>query len=97
MAKQASIARAKDALSMLVNMVAHGRERVILTSRGHPKAALIGLEDLAALEDLSHPPVPDDSWLAEADRLVERIRRRRRGVLMTDSVDDLAAIRQGER
>ena len=97
MAKEANIARAKNQLSTLVNMVAHGRERIILTSRGRPKAALIGLEDLAALEDLPTPTAPDDSWLSDADLLVERIRRRRRGVLMTDSVDDLTAIREGER
>lgn len=97
MAKQANIARAKDQLSALVNVVAHGRERIILTSRGRPKAALVGLEDLAALEDL--PPITpaDDTWLAEADALRERIRRRRRGALLTDSVVDLKAIREGER
>lgn len=97
MARQANIAQAKDQLSALVNMVAHGHERIVLTSRGRPKAALIGLEDLAALEDLSSSSAPDDAWLSEADALVERIRRRRRGALLTDSVDDLTAIREGDR
>jgi hypothetical protein len=35
--------------------------------------------------------------LLEADDLVERISSRREGAFLSDSVDDLAAIRQGER
>ncbi len=97
MARRTSIKEAKDRLSDFVNMVAHGHERVVLTSRGRPKAALIGLEDLAALEDLTVSPITDDSALVEADLLRERILRRRGGKLLSDSTDDLAAIREGER
>ncbi len=97
MPRQTSIKDAKDKLSAFVNMVAHGHERVVLTSRGRPKAALIGLDDLAALEDLTVNPTMDDSALAEADSLKERILRRRHGVLVTDSAGDLTAIRDGER
>jgi len=97
MARQTSIKDAKDKLSMFVNMVAHGHERVVLTSRGRPKAALIGLEDFAALEDLTVNSTMDDSALAEADSLKARILRRRHGALVTDSAEDLAAIRDGER
>ncbi len=97
MTRQASIKEAKDQLSVFVNIVAHGHERVVLTSRGRPKAALIGLHDLAALDDLSSNPIADDSTLTEVDLLKERILRRRRGELLSDSVDDLAAIREGER
>jgi prevent-host-death family protein len=35
-----------------VNRVAFGGERIILTSRGKPKAVLIGIEDLRKLEGL---------------------------------------------
>ncbi len=97
MARHTSIKEAKDQLSVFVNMVAHGHERIILTSRGRPKAALVGLEDLAALEDLPVGPGVDDSAVAEADLLKERILRRRHGALLTDSSEDLAAIREGER
>ncbi len=97
MARQTSIKEAKDQLSVFVNMVAHGHERVVLTSRGRPKAALIGLEDLEALEDLTVSPGTDDTSLTDADALKERILRRRRGVLLTDSSEDLAAIRDDER
>ena len=95
--RRASIAEARAELSSLVNMVAHGKERVILTSRGRPKAALVGLEDLSALEDLPTLVAPDESALVEADQLVERIHRRRRGVFLSNSAEDLAALREGER
>ncbi len=97
MARQTNIKDAKDKLSEFVNMVAHGHERIVLTSRGRPKAALIGLDDLAALEDLTVNSTMDDSALAEADSLKARILRRRHGTLVTDSAEDLAAIRDGER
>lgn len=97
MVRRTSIAEARADLSSLVNRVAHGGERVVLTSRGRPKAALIGLEDLRALEDLHAGVRPDEAVLVEADQLVERIRLRRKGAFLTDSADDLAAIREGER
>src|SRR5262249_56983067 len=48
--KQVSLAQARDRLSILVNDAAHGGQRIVLASRGRPKAALIGMEDLARLE-----------------------------------------------
>lgn len=45
-----SLSEAKARLSALINRVAYSRERVILTSHGRPKAALIGLDDLQALQ-----------------------------------------------
>src|SRR5262249_33780180 len=48
--KQVSLAQARDRLSVLVNDAAHGGQRIGLASRGRPKAALIGMEDLARLE-----------------------------------------------
>jgi prevent-host-death family protein len=45
-----SITEAKARLSQLVNRVAYGGERVVLESHGRPKAALVGLDDLQALE-----------------------------------------------
>lgn len=94
--RQASIAEARAGFSSLVNQVAHGRERIVLTSRGRPKAALVGLDDLHALEDLSVAGAADEASLIEADLLVERIREDRGGVPLSDSVEDLHAIREGE-
>src|SRR3989337_4481578 len=90
-AHRASIAEAKSRLSALVNMVAHGRERIVLTSRGKPQAGLVGLEDLAALED-STPARADEDGLAEADLIRARILKRRRGTLLSDSVEAISAM-----
>jgi prevent-host-death family protein len=97
MTRSASIAEAKSRLSSLVNQVAHGRRRIVLTSRGRSKAALVGLDDLAALEDLSPTSVPDDSVLDEIDLFKQQILHQRRGVLLSDSLEDIAALREGER
>ncbi|MDQ7829988.1 MAG: type II toxin-antitoxin system Phd/YefM family antitoxin [Armatimonadota bacterium] len=94
--RRASIAEAKARLSSLINAVAHGRERILLTSRGMAKAALVGLHDLAALEEAVPTPA-DESALLDADRLRARILERRGGILLSNSTDDLAAIRSGER
>jgi prevent-host-death family protein len=94
MPKEASIAEARDKLSLLVNAVAHGHERVLLTSRGRPKAALVGLADLAALEDLSPSTAGDEAVLSEVEAFSQRVLNRR-GSLLSDSADDLAALREG--
>jgi prevent-host-death family protein len=94
MPRQASIAEARDRLSLLVNAVAHGHERILLTSRGRPKAALVGLGDLAALEDLSPSTGRDEAVLSEVEAFSQRVLNRR-GSLLSDSADDLAALREG--
>ena len=47
-----SISELKSALSEFLNRTAYGRERIIVSSRGKPKAAVIGIEDLRRLEEL---------------------------------------------
>ena len=47
-----SISELKSALSEFLNRAAYGRERIIVASRGKPKAAVIGIEDLRRLEEL---------------------------------------------
>ncbi len=44
-----SISQVKRDISELVNRVTYGGERIVLTSRGHPKAALVSLADLQLL------------------------------------------------
>jgi prevent-host-death family protein len=51
--EKASVAHAKNTLSSLINKVAYGKTRVVLESRGKPKAALISTADLERLEHLS--------------------------------------------
>jgi prevent-host-death family protein len=47
-----SVSGAKRDLSDLLNRVAYGRERIIVESRGKPKAAVVPIEDYEALEEL---------------------------------------------
>lgn len=47
-----SISQLKDALSEFLNRAAYGQERIIVASRGKPKAAVISINDLDLLEEL---------------------------------------------
>jgi len=47
-----SVSKLKSALSEFLNRAAYGKERIIVASRGKPKAAVIGIEDLRRLEEL---------------------------------------------
>ena len=48
---QASVSEIKASLSEYLNRAAYGRERIVVVSRGKPKAAIIGIEDLRRLEE----------------------------------------------
>ena len=47
-----SVSEMKDTLSEVLNRAAYGRERIVIASRGKPKAAVISVEDLQLLEEL---------------------------------------------
>jgi prevent-host-death family protein len=47
-----NISKMKDTLSEVLNRAAYGRERIVVASRGKPKAAVISIEDLELLEEL---------------------------------------------
>jgi prevent-host-death family protein len=47
-----SVSQMKDTLSEVLNRAAYGRERIIIASRGKPKAAVISIDDLELLEEL---------------------------------------------
>ena len=76
-----SIGQVKRDISELVNRVAYGGERIILTSRGKPKAAIVSMEDYERLEQeraaarLAHW----EAWLAANEALAEEILARRGG------------------
>lgn len=52
MSEIVGIAEAKNDLSELINRAAYGGERIVLGSRGKPKAAIVGIADLQRLEML---------------------------------------------
>src|SRR5260221_14743134 len=90
--KRIGLADARDTLSSLVNDVAHGRQRIVIESRGHPKAVIVGLEDLDRLEriDAERPGNPMLRWLDESEQLLRRQPR-----VPGSPPDDLPAGRDG--
>jgi prevent-host-death family protein len=92
-AKVVSIGEAKARLSSLVNAVAFGGERVVIQSRGRPKAALVGVEDLRRVEGTRHVR-PTRAHRALALTQAERVRRALHGLKLTDSVEELVRLRQ---
>jgi len=59
-----SITELNSTLSQCLNRAAFGRERIIVTSRGKPKAALISIEDLRRLEELEELEDALSAWEA---------------------------------
>jgi len=91
-ATHVSIGQVKRDISELVNRVAYARERIVLTSRGKPKAALVSMEDYARLQQMS-TEVKDQwqAWRAESERLSEAILARRgQEALPVDEIWDAA-------
>jgi prevent-host-death family protein len=88
-----SIGQVKRDISKLVNRVAFGGERIILTSRGQPKAALISIEDLQVLEQTGQQKARRMAALDRAQALGERIRAER-PAHDVDSVELLRRLRE---
>lgn len=94
--EKTSVARAKDALSSLINKVAYGKIRIVLESRGKPKAALVSTEDLEKLEQLERgKEAPEIRFhiLAQAKSLRGKMKRRRKKAL-SNSADLLNHLRE---
>jgi prevent-host-death family protein len=94
--EKASVAHAKNTLSNLINKVAYGKTRILLESRGKPKAALISTEDLEKLERLEAGEGTSEvrlHILAQAQALRRRITRRRKKRL-PDSANLLNQLRE---
>jgi prevent-host-death family protein len=95
--KKVSVAQAKKTLSSLINKVAYGKTRVVLESRGKPKAALVSTEDLARLEDLERRGVATRNRphiLEQAAALRRKIQKRRKKTL-SYSAERLNRLREG--
>jgi prevent-host-death family protein len=76
-----AIGTVKRDISELVNRVAYGGERIVLTSRGKPKAVIVSLEDYARLEQETAAArmARWQAWLAKSDALAAEILTRRGG------------------
>jgi len=95
-----SMTEAKKRLGEVVNRVSYGGERIVLLSRGRPRAALVSIEDLdlirQALDDGNERELRTarrQAWLARADTLREQIAARVGGPL-PDSVEELRELRE---
>jgi prevent-host-death family protein len=94
--EKASVAHAKNTLSSLINKVAYSKTRVVLESRGKPKAALVSTEDLERLQHLEQRDVAPQrrlEILVQAEALRGKMRRRRKKML-PDSADRLNKLRE---
>jgi prevent-host-death family protein len=95
-----SMTTLRQNLGDLVNRAAYGGERIVLVSRGEPRAAIIGIADLWQLEQLSSgQTIQYDQFtraLATADRLRERIQRwqEAHSIEPGDAVEDLRQLRE---
>lgn len=78
---QVSIGQVKRDISELVNRVAYAGERIVLTSRGKPKAALVSIEDYEWLAQAKDTKAEQwREWLAESAQLGDEIMKRRESV-----------------
>jgi len=91
-----SMTKAKNALAEVVNQAAYGKERIILVSRGKPKAAIVSLEDLERLERLNAEGMRAKRMAAleEAQALREQILARTGGIPLSDSTEELRRLRK---
>jgi prevent-host-death family protein len=80
----------KRDISELVNRVSYAGERIILTSRGKPKAALISMEDYERLLNSESRVIYIKNWLAETRTLSRKIEKRRGGPVDVDAILDAA-------
>lgn len=85
---QVSIGQVKRDISELVNRVTYAGERIILTSRGKPKAALISMEDYERLLKSESRAGDIEKWLAETRTLSSMIEKRLGGSVDVDKILD---------
>ena len=78
---QVSIGQIKRDISEVINRVAYGGERIILTSRGKPRAVIVSLTDYDKIVQLTAQTNISDweAWLAESKQLATQILTRRQG------------------
>ena len=90
---QVSIGQVKRDISELVNRVSYAGERIILTSRGKPKAALINIKDYERLLKSENRAEEIQKWLTETRALSKKIEKRQGQIdadaILTTNRDDL--------
>ena len=92
MKKGFPLGEAKTRLSSLINAVAYGGERVVIESRGRPKAALVSVDDLERLERFKAGR-PSKAQRRLALSQAARVRKALEGLRLTASLGDLRRLR----
>ncbi|MEO8601380.1 MAG: type II toxin-antitoxin system Phd/YefM family antitoxin [bacterium] len=92
--KRVGLAEARDTLSSLVNDAAHGKQRIVIESRGRAKAVIVGLDDLERLEraDAGRATAanPMLAWLEDTAKLL-----RRQPAITGSTLEALREVREG--
>jgi prevent-host-death family protein len=83
---QVSIGQIKRDISELVNRVTYAGERIILTSRGKPKAALVSMQDFEQLVRSEGRAADIQKWLVETRVFSRRIEKRRGKPVDVDAI-----------
>ena len=85
---QVSIGQVKRDLSELVNRVTYAGERIVLTSRGKPKAALVSMHEYERLLKSENRAADIQKWLTETRALSVSIEKRRGKPMDLDAIYD---------
>ena len=84
----------KQHLGEVVNRAAYGNQRIILLSRGRPRAAIISLDDLEKLQILEQDAMENQEQREQLSLLSEMDELRAQMHITTDSVQVLSEIRE---
>ena len=93
---EVSVSELKRDLSGIINQAAYGKQRIVIGSRGKPKAAVISMEDLHLLESLSQEQSERAKRMSalQAARVVRAETAAHTGDPLPESVEDLQALRE---
>jgi prevent-host-death family protein len=83
---QVSIGQVKRDISELVSRVTYAGERIILTSRGKPKAVLVSMDDYEQLLRSENRTNDIQGWLTQARALASQIETRRGQPVDVDAI-----------
>lgn len=97
--EKVSIGRLKRDISELVNRVAFGGERIVLTSRGNPKAALVSLDDYDQLMGGEKKDRVERMrrWVKDASALADQIQERREKEGFAEPIDAVELLEASRR
>ena len=96
MSFEISVSELKRDLSGIINQAAYGKERIVIGSRGKPKAAVVSMEDLQLLESMSQERTLQAKRMSslKAARAVRAEIATCIGGPLPDSTEDLRALRE---